>query len=151
MRFIPLAAAGLLVLAACGGSSARHARLLGQAEGVVHSDPDSALAIIDEIEPSEISNDSLKAKYYYLTALANKKQDRPAAADSLISFSYNYYKGKDLHREVESGKLYARQMFITGDHQGAFALLDSIAAISSLPDSLLIDPLRTWVAGQRTG
>lgn len=146
MRFIPLAAAGILVLAACGGSSARYARLLGQAEAVVHSDPDSALSIIDEIEPSEIGGDSLKAKYYYLTALAHKNQNRPSAADSLIRFSYNYYKGKDLRREVESATLCARQMFITGDHKGAFALLDSIADISGLPDSLLINTLKMRVS-----
>lgn len=140
-----VAAVVAAVLGACGGSAGRHARTLDDAERVVEANPDSALSLIDAIEPSELGADSLKAKYYYLLTQAHRNQNRPALADSLISFSYNYYKGKDLRREVASGTLYAWHMFYGGQTERAFALLDSITALSNLPDSLLIAPLRTRV------
>lgn len=135
----------VLMLGACAGPSGRYARTLSDAERIVHSNPDSALSLIDAIEPSELGDDSLKAKCYYLITQAHRNQNRPALADSLISFSYNYYKGKDLRREVAAGTLYAWHLFYGGQVERSFALLDSIAAISNLPDSLLIFPLRSRV------
>ncbi|WP_300805811.1 hypothetical protein, partial [uncultured Duncaniella sp.] len=58
-----LAAVGMV---ACSRSVSYYDDVMAHAETVVSEDPDSALSMLEVIDPSELSVDSLKAKYHYL-------------------------------------------------------------------------------------
>ena len=107
--------------------------------------PDSAMAILDQIDASNFKADSLRAKYHYLLAYGHMKQNRSMIGDSLVSFAHKYYSGKDVIRDVRSGTAYAWYKFWVGDTPGAIAMLDSIVRLPNLPDSLVAPTLRIRV------
>ena len=49
---------------------------MDNAEKVMQSNADSALSILDLIDPSELKADSLRAKYHYLMAYGHMRCDR---------------------------------------------------------------------------
>ena len=53
---------------------------------------DSALSILEAIDPSELKADSLRAKYHYLRAYGHMRRDRSMIGDSLISYAHDYYR-----------------------------------------------------------
>ena len=57
-----------LLMASCSKSISQYDKEINQAEKLMESNADSALTILDAIEPSEIKTDSLRAKYHYLKA-----------------------------------------------------------------------------------
>ena len=105
-------------------------------------DTDSALSILDAIDPSELSVDSMRAKYHYLKAYGNMSRNHSMIGDSLISFAHNYFRGKDIEKDIQSGIAFAWYKFWVGDTPGAIALLDSIAGLSAVPDSIMVRALR---------
>ena len=111
----------------------------------MQTDTDSAMSILDAIEPSELTVDSVQAKYHYLKAWGHLRQNRSMVGDSLIGFSHNYYRGKDRVREMRSGTAFAWYKFWVGDMHGAIHLLDSISTLTNVPDSLLVQTLRIRV------
>lgn len=115
------------------------------AEKLMESNPDSALTILEAIDPAELTVDSVKAKYYYVMAFAHDVQGRIAFSDSLISFSNEYYRGKDLRRSVRSATLLASYKFRIGERASAIEMLDSLLSLKDVPDSLLIEPLSKQV------
>lgn len=108
---------------------------------VASDNPDSALSMLEIIDPTELSIDSLRAKYYYLMALSHEKQGHVMLADSMISYSVNYYKDRDLSRYIKSATLSALHKLWSGDGRSAIKQLDSLANPTNVPDSLLIYPL----------
>ena len=82
----------------CSKPEARHDSEVGQAERLMECNPDSALAILEAIDPSDIKVDSLKAKFHYLKAYGHMSANRSMVGDSLISFAHDYYRGKDIVR-----------------------------------------------------
>ena len=106
---------------------------------------DSALTVLETIDPSELKTDSLKAKYHFLKAYAHLALNRSMVGDSLITFAHGYYRGKGIEREVRSGVALAMYRFWTGDTPGSISMLDSLAALDAVPDSLMVDVLRTRV------
>ena len=126
---------------ACSDSQKHPGILLG-AERMADEYPDSALALLEEIDPSDLAIDSLKAKYYLIKASIHDKQGHLRLDDSLIRYSADFYKDKDLNRAVKSATLSALyDYWVTGD-RNAIGKLDSLADIPGLPDSLAIFPLR---------
>lgn len=125
--------------------SGRHDTILSQAERIATSHPDSALKLLRAVDPAVLTHDSAKAKYYYVAALAHDAQDHILLSDSMIGFSNEYYKTNDLKRSIRSATLLAGYKFNIGEKQTAMAMLDSLSSISGIPDSLLIDPLRSRV------
>ncbi|MDE6023753.1 MAG: hypothetical protein K2G13_09665, partial [Muribaculaceae bacterium] len=103
--------------------------------------PDSALAILEAIDPSELTQDSIKAKYYYVLASSHDEQGKITLSDSMISFSNDYYRGKDLNRSIQSATLLASYKFRIGERDTARRMLDSLLLLKNVPDSLLIKPL----------
>ncbi|MDE6266270.1 MAG: helix-turn-helix domain-containing protein [Muribaculaceae bacterium] len=103
------------------------------------------MTILDNIDPSNLKIDSLRAKYHYLLAFGHMRQNRSMIGDSLVSFAHKYYSGKDVVRDVRSGTAYAWYKFWVGDTPGAIAMLDSIVSLSNLPDSLVAPTLRVRV------
>ena len=135
----------IVALASCSKPEARHDREIGQAERLMECNPDSALAILEAIDPSDLKVDSLKAKFHYLKAYGHMSANRSMVGDSLISFAHNYYRGKDIVKDIRSGMAYAWYKFWVSDTRGSIAMLDSLTVLPDVPDSLMIGILRTRV------
>lgn len=126
--------------------SHQHTQIISDAERIADEYPDSALALLAVVDPSELTQDSIKAKYYYVLATAHDGQGHIALSDSMISFSNDYYRGKDLKRSIRSATLLASYKFRNDERGTALRMLDSLASLSDVPDSFLIEPLRNRVS-----
>lgn len=135
----------IVILASCSKSGATHDKEIGKAEQLMKSNPDSALAVLKAIDPSDLKVDSLKAKYHYLNAFGHMKRNRSMIGDSLITFVHNYYRGKDIAKDIRSGTALAFYKFWVGDTPGSIAMLDSLTELSNVPDSLMTEALRIRV------
>lgn len=93
----------LLCVVGCSRSASDYNSIIDDAERVSQTDADSAMAILDAIDPSDLSVDSIRAKYHYLRAWGHMRQNRSMVADSLISVAHSYYSGKDAVRDMQSG------------------------------------------------
>lgn len=133
------------MLAACQRSASHLNSVLDDAERVMPANADSAMAILDGIDPSGLTADSIIARYHYLRAWGHMRQHRSMVGDSLVVIAYNYYRGKDIVRDMRSGTAYAWYKFWVGDTPGAIALLDSLVSRRDVPDSLLAQTLRVRV------
>lgn len=132
-------------IAASLGVSCSHSKqtqILSEAEKIATEYPDSALAILEQIDPSDITADSLKAKLYYLKAYGHMSCHRSMVGDSLITSAHNYYSGKDIVKDVRSGIALAWYRFWAGDTPGSIAKIDSLASLTGVPDSLMAETLR---------
>lgn len=125
--------------------SQRQSDILSDAERVVPTNPDDALSLINEIEPSDIKTDSLRALYYLVKTSAHRGNESSMASDSLIRFSFEYYKNRDRKRFAQSAALYALHRFWIGDAHGALGLLDSMASLKDIPDSLMVGLLQARI------
>ncbi len=134
-----------LCIASCTKSASQHAKAITEAERMMLTNTDSAMAVLDAIEPSELAIDSTRARYHYLRAWGHLRQNRSMIGDSLIVFSHNFYKGKDMVREMRSGTALAWYKFWVGDTPGAISLLDSISNLNNVADSLKLQALRIRV------
>ena len=132
-------------LLSCSDSATRQNQSMEIAENVMQSNVDSALGILETIDPSELKADSLKARYHYLKAYCHLKGNRSMIGDSLIIFSHNYYRSKDKAKAIRSGTAAAWYKFWVGDPAGALTMLDSIAALPDIPDSIMTETLRLRV------
>lgn len=128
----------------------RHGRILSEAARIAPTYPDSALTLLSAVEPSELKEDSLKALYYLATASAHKAKESSMVPDSLVRFSFEYYRNRNRFEFVKSADLYALYRFWTGDGKGSLELLDSVMSLPGIPDSLMIQLLqsRIGVGGQ---
>ncbi len=135
----------VVAIASCSRPWVRLDKEISQAEQLMESNPDSALAILEAIDPSDLKVDSLKAKFHYLRAYRHLKANRSMIADSLISFAHNYYRGKDIVKDMRSGLALAWYKFWVGDTPGSIAMLDSLAELHDVPDSLMAQTLRIRV------
>ncbi len=107
---------------------------------------DSALSILETIDPSELKVDSLRAKYHYLMAYGHMRRNRSMIGDSLISYAHGYYRGRDVARDIRSGIAFAWYKFWVGDTPDAKAMLDSLADLPNVPDSIKIETLEARVS-----
>ncbi len=135
----------IVIIVSCSVSKSRHEEKIRQAENLMQSNPDSALSILETIDPSEIEADSFKAKLIYLKAYGHMKANRSMVGDSLIPFARNYYRGKDIVKDMRSGLALAWYKFWVGDTPGSIAMLDSLAGLHDVPDSLMAQTLRIRV------
>lgn len=122
--------------------SEQYPRIISDAESIADEFPDSALALLEKVDPGELKQDSIRARYYYVLASAHDRQDRVALSDSMIGFSNNYYIGKDLKRSIRSATLLASYKYHIGERETALMMLDSLSSLNNVPDTLLIEPLR---------
>lgn len=112
----------LLCVVGCSRSASDYNSIIDDAERVSQTDADSAMAILDAIDPSDLSVDSIRAKYHYLRAWGHMRQNRSMVADSLISVAHSYYSGKDAVRDMQSGTALAWYKFWIGDTPGAYII-----------------------------
>lgn len=125
--------------------SRKQAKTLSNIENLVHTNPDSALVLLNDIDVSGIEEDSLKAFYHLITATAHKANESPMLSDSLVRLSFEYYKNRDYNRFLRSGDLYALHLFWSGNGKKSLALLDSIISLPNIPDSNKIELLQTRI------
>ena len=135
----------IVALASCSKSESRYDKEISQAERLMPGNPDSALAILESIDPSDLKVDSLRAKIHYLKAYGHMKRNRSMIEDSLITFAHKYYRGKDIVKDIRSGIALAFYKFWVGDTPGSIAMLDSLTGLSDVPDSLMTKELRIRV------
>ena len=133
------------LISSCSKSNFRYNRDIDNAEKLMQSNADSALFLLETIDPSELKVDSLRAKYHYLMAYGHMRSNRSMIGDSLISYAHEYYRGKDVVRDMRSGMAFAWYKFWVGDLQGAMTMLDSLTALPDVPDSIMVQTLRTRV------
>ncbi|MBD5196688.1 MAG: hypothetical protein HDS89_04435 [Bacteroidales bacterium] len=132
-------------ISSCLKSNSQYGSEIDSAEKLIQSHTDSALSILETIDPSEIQVDSLRAKYHYLLAYGHMCRNRSMIGDSLISYTHKYYSGKDVLKGMRSGMAFAWYKFWVGDTSGAIAMLDSLAGVPDVPDSIMVQVLRTRV------
>ena len=135
----------IVILASCSKTEPREDTKISLAEQLMVSNPDSALAILEAIDPSDLKIDSLKAKFYYLMAYGHVRRNRSMVEDSLITFAHKYYRGKDIVKDMRSGIALAFYKFWVGDTPGSIAMLDSLTKLPNVPDSLMVEALRIRV------
>lgn len=135
----------VLGIAACSRPMSYYNEEIGRAEQLMRSNTDSALSLLDAIDPSELKTDSLLAKYHFLKAYGHMARNRSMISDSLISFAHNYYRGKDIVKDIRSGITFAWYKFWVGDTPGSIAMLDSLAGLPDVPDSIMVQTLRIRV------
>ena len=129
------------IIVSCSHSQ-QQAQILSIAESLSYDYPDSALTILDEIEPSELTVDSLKAKYHLIKASIHDNQGHLMLSDSSIRYSADYYRDKDMNRAVRSATLSALYDYWVKGDRNAIGQLDSLAHLDNLPDSIAIFTLR---------
>ena len=115
------------------------------AEMIMRNNTDSALSLLDEIDPSELEIDSLRAKYHYLKGWGHLSGNRSMVGDSLIGYAHNFYRGKDIVRNIRSGIVFAWYKFWVVDTPGALTMLDSLAELPDIPDSIMVQTVRVRV------
>ena len=125
--------------------SQKQAHALSNIENLSHTNPDSALILLNDIDISELEEDSLKAYYYLITAAAHKAKESPMISDSLVRRSFEYYKNRDYNRFLKSVDSYSLHLFWSGDGKKSLALLDSVITLSDIPDSNMIELLQTRI------
>lgn len=131
----------MLCLSSCRQSS-RYDKILDNAEMIAIENLDSALSLLDAIDPTELTIDSLKAKYHLIKASIHERQGHLISSDSLIRYSAEYYKDKDPYRAVSSATLAALYDYWVRGDRNAIDKLDSLTNLVNMPDSLAIIPLR---------
>lgn len=132
-------------IVSCSRPASHHIKTIDNAESLMGTNVDSAMSMLDGIDPSELKSDYIRAKYHYLRAWGHMRQNRSMIGDSLIAKAHNYYRGKDVVRDMRSGTALAWYKFWVGDTPGAICMLDSLANLSDVPDSLLVQTLRIRV------
>ncbi len=137
----------ILVLVAVGmiscSRSTQHKQILSDAERIVSVYPDSALVILEDIDPSDLEVDSLKALYGMMVATAHKALESSMVSDSLTKYAVEYYRNKDFKRFLQAGDLYALHRFWLGDGNGSLCLLDSLIVLPDISKDLKIKLLRS--------
>ncbi|MCM1333403.1 MAG: LuxR C-terminal-related transcriptional regulator [Bacteroides sp.] len=145
----------ILILVAVGmvscSRSAQQRKVLLEAERIVYAYPDSALLILEDIDPKDLNEDSLKALYAIVVGTAHKVSDNSMVADSLTKYAFEYYSGKNFNRSIQAGDLYAMHRFWIGDGDGSLMLLDSLIGLPNIPKNTKIELLRSrmGVGGQQ--
>ncbi len=139
----------ILVLASVGivscSRAAQHRQILSDAESIVSVNPDSALNMLEQIDPTDLDVDSIKALYAIIVATAHKSADNSMVSDSLTKYAFDYYRGKDFNRFLQAGDLYALHRFWLGDGNGALCLLDSLIGLANVSTPSKIDLLRSRI------
>lgn len=137
----------ILVLVAIGVIScsrlAQQRQVISEAERIVYSYPDSALHLLEDIDPKNLKEDSLMGLYAIVVGTAHKVGENSMVADSLTRFAFEYYRDNDFKRFLQAGDLYALHKFWLGEGNGSLSLLDSLIVLPNVPKDSKITLLRT--------
>ncbi len=125
MRVIIFTFIGVLLMM-CGCASYSVDARLEAAEGLMYSHPDSALVLLNHIDPEQLEGESNKAYYALLYTQARHENGCPMEDTSLINSALNYYsKIGDEEKYVRS--LIYKAMAIEGENGAESVSLYRIA------------------------
>ena len=88
---------------------------LDMAETVIHTQPDSALIILQTIDELQIPTRALQARYALLYTQALDKNYLPLTGDSLINIAIDYYGRKRDYRRLGWAYLYQGNAYVEID------------------------------------
>lgn len=89
---LPLLFIMVLVLSACDRTSVRISAMLSDAESLMELQPDSALAILESLNPDTLGPRNLRARYALLLSQAHDKNYIDDISDSIIRIAVDYYR-----------------------------------------------------------
>ena len=128
-RFIAAVLAAITIVSCNGVRKSETFRLLEDVDSYIEARPDSALAVLEGINKSELTSKELEAKYALLLSQALDKNYIDLQSDSIIAPAVNYYKyhGTDDERFrtlYYSGRVYqnagdieaAMEKFVEAEH-----------------------------------
>lgn len=144
-KFLWTAIVILIVSVFSCSRSAQYEQILSGADRIAAVYPDSALRMLEGIDPADLKEDSLKALYAVAIASAHKAGDNSMVSDSLSKYAFEYYKDKDFKRFLQAANLYAMHKFWLGDGNGALILLDSLIGLPEVARDSKIELLRSRI------
>ena len=129
-------------LASCRPSN-RYANILGQANELISSNPDSALVLLSSIVDHSELTDAEKADYGYLTALCHAETGKAMTEDGAILFTLGYYKDHNVTEKLVTTYLLAAEYYEwNDDSQMATTMLKGGLDISlEMQDSAMISKI----------
>lgn len=128
------AAVMMMCIAGCGGSSSDK---LTTAMRLSSERPDSAYAILRDIDYSDLDADSLKAKYILAKAMTNVRVGRSLITDTLLNDAAVYYlSAGDTANWVIASQLLSGYDFMRGDASSALSRLSEMIPKIKNPELL---------------
>ena len=91
-RLVAAVLAAITIVSCNGARKSETFRVLEDVESYMEARPDSALAVLEGIDKSELTNKELEAKYALLLSQALDKNYIDLQSDSIIAPAVNYYK-----------------------------------------------------------
>ncbi len=101
-----------LMLTACN-STPEHNKMLDRVDSIIEAHPDSALAIIQSIDPLTLRSDADKARYSVLHAMALDKNYIDTTDLSVIRPAIDYYRANGTPDQKLRSYYYQRELGIT--------------------------------------
>ena len=92
MRLLLLIITAITIVSCNGARKSETFRLLEDVDSYIEARPDSALAVLEGIDKSELTSKELEAKYALLLSQALDKNYIDLQSDSIIAPAVNYYK-----------------------------------------------------------
>ena len=135
------------VLTGCTPASTREA--LARADSIMVAAPDSALAILDALDPATLNSDGKRARYALLRSQALDKNYIDATDDSLISIASDYYAtSSDARSRMLSLYYHGRVHYNAADYPHALVMFTrSLDEARALDDSFWCG--RNWQKQRR--
>lgn len=128
------AAVMMMCIAGCGGSSSDK---LTTAMRLSSERPDSAYAILRDIDYNDLDADSLKAKYILAKAMTNVRVGRSLITDTLLNDAAVYYlSAGDTANWVIASQLLSGYDFMRGDASSALSRLSDMIPKIKNPELL---------------
>lgn len=131
LNYIFLSLTAMMLAVACTAPASDR---LAAALRLVHERPDSAYAILRDIDYDDLEGDSLKARYVLTRALANLRVGRSLITDTLLDEAVRYYiSAGDTADWVLASQLLSGYDFIRGDTGAALRRLEAMVPLIRNP------------------
>lgn len=127
----------ILLWAACSDNASRS---LAEADSLLVENPDSALSIVEAVNPEDLSQESDKALYALLLTEARYKTGTDETNDSLITLATDYYHLQD-RNPLRARAYYQKGMIESNAKEYSDALLSMMIAeetATAVKDTLLL-------------
>ena len=131
LNYILLSLSAMMLAVACTAPASDR---LAAALRLVHERPDSAYAILRDIDYDDLEGDSLKARYVLTRALANLRVGRSLITDTLLDEAARYYiSAGDTADWVLASQLLSGYDFTRGDTGAAVRRLEAMVPLIRNP------------------
>ena len=122
-RLVAAVLAAITIVSCNGARKSETYRLLEDVDSYIEARPDSALAVLEGIDKSELTSKELEAKYALLLSQALDKNYIDLQSDSIIAPAVRYYENHGTPDERLKMYYYSgRIKQNSGDHEGAMEM-----------------------------